>query len=342
MTRTSLRLSWLERVPTCTSVFPHTWGKALSASALDWIDQSQRRMQHVIVVWDAQYLSRLDELLKMGERERRSLREQVHAELVARRNAHRKLHASFIPNAHLRLRYRPLDVKPSDDFVDRDSEARELNDFSRYSRACIEGPPGIGKSSLARVVMQHAREEGFSDAVGVNKVRHRLAMISSIEEELDHAKEQFESVAVESKRLNDRKRLSYAKHRLAEIARLQGRYEEATGLNLESLSIKKKSGHVRGIAFTLLEQVRLCLETDSLDDAEQNAAQAIVLCAERGFRKEEGMAFFLRGLVERARGNETQQVSWLKKAQTVFSELGLDARVRMIEEQRLEELSRRD
>lgn len=182
----------------------------------------------------------------------------------------------------------------------------------------------------------------LNDRVGMNKVRHRLAMIASIEWRLDDAEREFSAVVTESRRLNDQKRLSYALHRLAETARLKGQYTRSAELHQQSLEIKQKSGHRRGFVFTLLEQVRLLLDQKECVGAAKKCDEAIALCTQHGFRKEMAMAYFLRGMVERARGQRDGEAAWFRKATHAFAELGLHARVSMLREGRFDELSRRD
>lgn len=124
------------------------------------------------------------------------------------------------------------------------------------------------------------------DIIGINKTVHRIAMILSDTGELDRARMLFEQVIATSERINDQKRLSYAKFRLGNIAIQATDYERATYLHQESMSIKEKIGHRRGLVFSYRALARIALATGDLDETMRLINMSLALADELAEKKE--------------------------------------------------------
>jgi ATP/maltotriose-dependent transcriptional regulator MalT len=175
----------------------------------------------------------------------------------------------------------------------------------------------------------------FSDRIGANKVRHRLAMIDLLRGETTKALSAFKGVERESRRIGDAKRLSYALHRVAEIEIHRKNYKSAAALLKESIRIKKRIGHARGLLYTNIELAELSMLQGDFKGANLYATRSLDIVSTLSMPKEEALTYRLLGKLRQAEGRLDEGVGWLRKATEMFERIGLPARAKAIREHML-------
>ena len=106
----------------------------LTASAADWLDETESRRSFPVVVWDGEFLE----------------------DLVARLRS-----ADDSSGSRLEERFEPLRITVRPDFVNREEELSRLCEFDSYRMAAITGPAGIGKTVLAQRVAHDSTAVGY-------------------------------------------------------------------------------------------------------------------------------------------------------------------------------------
>lgn len=172
---------------------------------------------------------------------------------------------------------------------------------------------------------------------GVNKMRHRLAIVAMKRGQYREAEREFKVVERTSRRLGDMKRLSYSLHRLGEIRGELEDYGEARRLLKESLAIKKRMGHLRGLVFSSAQLGRIAIREGALDEAAQHVQRAFELVMKLEMPKEEASVCSLMAAVRLGLGNRAEAENWILRAQRIYRDLGLTARA---DEATLESIAR--
>ena len=180
----------------------------------------------------------------------------------------------------------------------------------------------------AEVAYQRAQEtfDSVGDAFGANKVQYRLGMIALKRDDLTMAQKLMSQVLVESRRLQDQKRESYALHRLGLIAARQRNFTKAERLFHDSISLKRGAGNVRGIVFSQYELAQMALHQGNTDRAFELGHKAFRKAEECGLRKEVAMTAGLLAIVALRRGHTGDAERWLGISVETFEHLGLHKR----------------
>ncbi|HYJ78952.1 MAG TPA: hypothetical protein VEW03_05100, partial [Longimicrobiaceae bacterium] len=121
-----------------------------------------------IVIWTGEYLDQLTYGLLEGaanRAEREELITRVHASLASEIKTHRPDRRGSAYDPRLEVPYFIPALDLSTPFVDRENEFDQLRRLDTYYSAFVTGPPGIGKSCLARKLLGMANSHGFTPVI---------------------------------------------------------------------------------------------------------------------------------------------------------------------------------
>lgn len=166
----------------------------------------------------------------------------------------------------------------------------------------------IGYLGASETLYDYALQLSTSakDAIGINKIVHRIAMIASDRGETRRASELFQQVQLVSRRLNDKKRLAYASFRLGNLAILEEDYATAASLHQESMDIKKEIGHHRGLVFSYRALARIAFLQGDCDHAMSLIEESIRIGATVQDKKEHLKSLMYKAVILNARSREAE------------------------------------